>query len=285
VASGAPGSTTAAAATDAAGRIAFSVRVTDKVDALRIAVVSADGRQQTVLPLAPGHSFHPAWSPDRTKIAFVSARFDGTHPEVWMMNADGGWRHRLTRAGDQPAWSPDGRAIVFSRDDDLWAMSPDGSGKRMLARNATAPAWSPDSKRLAFVRAVAGVCADRRRYRQRCADSYEIYVMRADGSEQTRLTRDRYYEYNPDWSPTGTMIAYNGSSSIFVMSADGSRRRRLPGTVEADDPSWSPDGTRMVYIGQGSYLVTIDADGSDKRRLYPPDGGACQCGEPAWSRG
>ena len=245
------------------GRIAFSDRIIGKVDAYRIVVVNAQGVRR-VLPLAPGHSFTPAWSPDATKIAFVSAGYNYERPEVWVMNADGTGQRRLTRKGDEPAWSPDGLSIAFSRGRDIHVMSPDGSGERMLTRNGYSPAWSPDGGSIAFVR------------------TGEIFVMFADGTEQRRLTRSRLPEFNPDWSPTGTKIAFDRAERVYVMNADASRQHFI---ALGYDPSWSPDATRIAYNSQprglsNQGIYTINADGSRRRYV----GGFDQSGGAAWSR-
>lgn len=273
-------------ATLAGGRIAFYSRIEDKHDLYRIVVMNGDGSGQIVLPVGNRHSVSPAWSPDATRIAFVSDDFIATRPEIWVMNADGSGQRRLTRKGDDPAWSPDGRSFAFSRADDIFLMSSDGSGKRRLTRKGTAPTWSPDGRRIAFVRAVAAGCYRRNHDKPRCQKSYEIYVMDAQGTGQRRLTRNRFLDFNPDWSPTGTQIAYDrGDLSVFVMNADGSGQRRITGALPGAEPSWSPDASRIAFSEQGSYIYTMNADGTGRRRLYPevffPCGG---CGEPDWSR-
>ncbi|MFH1609208.1 MAG: hypothetical protein ABID40_01085, partial [Candidatus Bipolaricaulota bacterium] len=125
----------------------------------------------------------PVWSPDWTKIAFVSRR-DAPHNagEIYVMNADGTSQTRLTRhsAEDEcPAWSPDGTKIVFSswRDgnEEIYVMNADGTSQRNLTRNAANdrdPVWSPDGRMVAFV-------TDRDR-------DWDIYVMDADGSSPRR---------------------------------------------------------------------------------------------------
>ena len=82
--------------------------------------------------------------------------------------------------------------------------------------------------------------------------NYEIYVMDADGSNQTNLTNSNdLYERFPSWSPDGTKIIFtsagvrlvfggaDGNGDIFVMDADGSNQTRLTNNSASDMyPDW-----------------------------------------------
>jgi dipeptidyl aminopeptidase/acylaminoacyl peptidase len=105
--------------------------------------------------------------------------------------------------------------------------------------------------------------------------NYEIYVMNADGSRQTRLTKNSAFDGNPSWSPDGRRIAFesdrSGRSEIYVMNADGSRQIRLTRSRAFDgNPAWSRDGRRIAFRsdrdGQADIYV-MDADGSDQANL------------------
>ncbi len=150
-------------------------------------VMNADGSEQRALTSGPGTSTSPAWSPDGARIAFGSNR-DG-RGEVYVMNADGTGPARLTTtttgASGLPAWSRDGRHIAFwsTRDGnaEVYLMKADGSEQANLSRHAGLDAllgWTPDGAHLLF-----------RSNRERRA--YEIYRMKPDGSEVTRLTTTR----------------------------------------------------------------------------------------------
>ena len=77
-------------------------------------------------------------------------------------------------------------------------------------------------------------------------NSWEIYVMDADGTGQTRLTNNAGLDGEPDWSPDGTKIAFDNSrDGIYVMNADGSGQTIL--TDNGGYPSWSPDGTKIAF--------------------------------------
>ncbi len=100
----------------------------------------------------------------------------------------------------------------------------------------------------------------------------QIYVMDADGSNQTRLTNNSAWEEKPVWSPDGSKIAFqssrDGNIEIYVMDADGSNQVNVTNHVSQDsDPAWSPDGTKIVF---GSFrgvdygLYVMDADGTNQ---------------------
>ena len=83
--------------------------------------------------------------------------------------------------------------------------------------------------------------------------NWEIYVMNADGSGETRLTTNSAHEVDPSWSPDGTRIVFTSSRDmnfeIYVMNADGTVQTNLTKYPEAADSraSWSPDGSRIAF--------------------------------------
>ena len=186
--------------------------------------------------------------------------------EIYVMNVDGSGFDNLTRdpgSDFAPAWSPDGKRIVFvsSRDgnSEIHAMNADGSDVARLTRSTSTddqPDWSPDGDKIAF--------------RSKRDGNYEIYVMDADGTEQTNLTRNRGHDYGPTWSPDGKRIAFasrrSESSGIYVMNADGTGLWRVADTSSSDTyPAWSPDGKKIAFQSRrdGDYEVyVVNADGT-----------------------
>ena len=77
----------------------------------------------------------------------------------------------------------------------------------------------------------------------------QIHTMNADGSEEQQITRSAGSKYDPSWSPDGSRIAFESSSSdILVINFDGSGERRLSDDdAKHHDPAWSPEGERIAF--------------------------------------
>ena len=216
-------------------------------------------------------------------IAFASDR-NGDF-QIYVMNADGSGQRRLTRnatTDTEPAWSPDGTKIAFTRrcwhsndkydtDREIYVMNADGSGQRNLTRarlsEDESPAWSPDGTKIVFESDRGGGALP----------ELGIFVMNADGSGQRRLTRQHTgrRSSDPSWSPDGGWIAFDsdrdGNVEVYTMAADGSRLRRLTRNPAYDyAPAWSPDGSTIAFTSErneSEEIYLVHPDGSGERRL------------------
>ena len=212
-----------------------------------IYVMFADGRNQVRLTNHPTYDFDPDWSPDGTKIAFVSTRV-GNGFKIFVMDADGKNPIRLTdeRSEKHPDWSPDGGKIAFTvlpgkenLAPHIAVMDADGNNRVRHEDHAMEPSWSPDGGEIAFVSSRHG--------------NNEIYVIGADGQGLKRVTRDLAPKYRPAWSPDGERIAYYSwherFDHIYVVDTDGKNRTRLTHNQEHhSEPAWSPDGRTIAYV-------------------------------------
>ncbi len=123
----------------------------------------------------------------------------------------------------------------------------------------------------------------------------EIYVMAADGKNQTRLTDHPASDLHPSWSPDGKKIAFTsyrngGNRQIFVMDSDGQNPIRLTNEVWDQDPDWSPDGQKIAFTGYKDVgvhgeawnkdIYVIDPDGKNRKRLTRIAGNNSN---PSWS--
>ncbi len=163
----------------------------------RIWIVDADGGNDH--PVTPDTMYQqaPAWSPDGSWIAFTGLpRADGNN--LSLVSPDGNSRRELPgrcELGVQPRWSPDGTRIACLRSSvpnawpELLVVNAEGGGADTLTQDPfyLGPSWSPDGQSLLLEGSGGG--------------SIDAFLVRADGSSVTNLTRDPTNATQPVWVP------------------------------------------------------------------------------------
>ena len=151
----------------------------------------------------------------------------------------------------------------------IGTMARDGSDVRILSENGDHwPRWSPDGKKVVFFSTRTPDGSDN-------ADA-EIYVMNADGSNQTALTDNAVEDQVPNWTPDGRIIWSEVSPTtrydLWIMNADGSGKHQLTSFKGGELwPSVSPQGNRVVFAGNfvdsKFHLFTMRLDATGLRQL------------------
>jgi Tol biopolymer transport system component len=266
------------------GQIAFA---SDQSGQPQIYLIDIDGQNLTQLTTMADGACQPAWSPDGERLLFTSPcrakQEDYPNAAIFVMNADGSGAIPLISlvGGVYDAdWSQAGIAFTWLEDgmEALWRAEADGGNRVRLsvgrARDGQ-PSWSPEADRLAVMNTSR-------------AGRPTIFWVFQDGSwpgaNPDQMTRDQDAT-QPDWSPTGELLAYVFSSHIWVVPWDGRGfgAVRISDRAPNDGPDWSPDGRWMVFEtwrdGANHDLYIMAANGSQPTRLTSDPAADFQ---PAW---
>jgi dipeptidyl aminopeptidase/acylaminoacyl peptidase len=173
----------------------------------------------------------------------------------------------------EPAWSPDGRLIAFTRcfscdrrrqRNFIYVIALDGTQLRRLTRGSS-PTWA-GSGQLALIKRGA------------------IYTIDAQGQQLRRVTTGRPKDSSPDWSPDGQQIVFERGYEIYTVHAAGGAVRRLTKNGINYTPAFSPDSRNIVF-SHYRRLQVMNAGGGRPtpirtRGCSPADD--CNAGDPDW---
>jgi TolB protein len=244
----------------------------------RLEVADADGEAVQVAVRSNEPIISPAWSPDGSKVAYVS--FEKRKPVVYVQDLVTGGRKIVVNekgSNSAPSWSPDGSrlAVTLSKDghSQIYAVNADGSGLRRLSNSSgidTEPQFSADGQTIYFTSDRSG--------------GPQIYKMSAGGGNATRVTFNGAYNISPRVSSDGKTLAWisqrDGGYSLYAMDLASGQEQRL--AESATEPSFSPNGKYIMYATKGggrTSLAVVSVDGRVKQRLTTQAG---NIREPNW---
>lgn len=261
------------------GRIAYVT--SNRQGQYNLQVADTDAYNPQTITTSAEPLMSPSWSPDKSKIAYVS--FENKTAAIFVQDLATGKRAKVAEfpgINGAPAWSPDGNkmALTLSKDGspDIYVLNLTTGGLTKVTKSFsidTEPVWSPDGRNIVFTSDRGG--------------KPQLYMVGSSGGQEKRITFSGDYNARASFSPDGKSIAMvhgnSGDYRIGVMDL-GSRSINVITTGPADEsPSFASNGTMVLFAskkGGNGFLSAVSLDGKMQQKLAF-NGGAVR--EPAWS--
>ena len=266
--------------------------VSDQEGEMAVYVMEADGANSRRISEEGWRAVFPAWSPDGTRLAYLSWREEDEDAVVVVATVDGAERIRVSGTvtgvtGLPPTWSPDGARLAFLSAGDLtpgsaiyiaWA---DGSG---VERSIPLPEfvvtdlkWSPAGDELLLLGAPAG-------------GEEGVYRLSVENGE---VERSMGRVGAADWSPDGEAVAVAAYSThtLYVVCGEGEMEEVAQVMGNPEEVAWSPDGKHIalttshgrvgdfgqalsvVEVGTGRMVSVVEGEGWVVWPRWSPGGG------------